>query len=99
LQKIAELEKIEVDDADIDAEIERIADRSDESPRKVRARMEKEDLIEALATEVLERRALDLVLDNAVYEDVELKSEDEEGDVATIAGEAAPGSSEPSPTE
>jgi trigger factor len=99
LQKIAELEKIEVDDADIDAEIERIADRSDESPRKVRARMEKEDLIEALATEVLERRALDLVLDNAVYEDVELKSEDEEGDVATIAGEAAPGYSEPSPTE
>jgi len=85
LQKIAEVEKIEIEEADIDAEIERIAERSDESPRKVRARMEKEELIEALATELLERQALDLVLQNAVYEDVELKDKDEEGEVATIS--------------
>ena len=65
LQKIAETEKIEIEDADIDAEIDRIADQTGESPRKVRARMEKEDLIEALATELLERKALDLVLDTA----------------------------------
>jgi trigger factor len=88
LQKIAELEKVEIKEADIDDEIERIANRSDESPRKVRARMEKEDLIEALATELLERRALDLVLQNAEYEDIELKSEDEEGEVATISEQA-----------
>ena len=61
LQKIAEMEKIEIDDADIDAEIERIADRSDESPRKVRARMEKEDLIECWRPSC-SNAALDLVL-------------------------------------
>jgi trigger factor len=99
LQKIAELEKIEIEEADIDLEIDRIADRTGESSRKVRARMEKEDMIEALASEILEQRALDLVLESATYEDVELKSEDEESNVATVQAEAAPGSSgEPSPT-
>ena len=34
LQKIAEVEKIDVDDDDIDDEIERIADQNDESPRR-----------------------------------------------------------------
>ncbi|MCE9530594.1 MAG: trigger factor [Planctomycetes bacterium] len=97
LQKIAEVEKIEISEADIDEEIELIAARSDESPRKVRARLEKEDYIEALATELLERRALDLVLQNAVYEDVELKTEDEEGEVATMSEEAMPGSSDEAP--
>jgi trigger factor len=95
LQKIAEQEKIEINEAEIDAEIERIADRSNESPRKVRARMEKEDLIEALATELLERQALDLVLQNAEYEDVALKAEDEEGEVATVAEQALPESTQP----
>ena len=87
-------------ESDIDLEIDRIAERSSESPRKVRARLEKEDMIEALAAEILEQRALDLVLEHATYEDVELKSEDEEGNVATVEAEAAPGASrEPSATE
>ncbi len=93
LQKIAELEKIEIDEEDIDAEIERIADRAGESPRKVRARMEKEDLIEALATELLERKSLDLVLENAEYEDVPLRTEDEEAEIATVTAEAVKGGS------
>jgi trigger factor len=94
LQKIAEQEKIEIEESDIDDEIERIADRTNESPRKVRARMEKEDLIEALATELLERKALDLVLQTAEYEDVELKEGDEEGEVATVSEQTLRESSE-----
>ena len=94
LQKIAEEEKIEIQDDDIDIEIARIADRLDESPRKVRARLEKEDQIETLATELLERQALDAVLQSAEYEDVELKSEDEEGEVATVSEGAVPGSTD-----
>ncbi len=91
LQKIAEQEKLEIEDADVDAEIDRIADQTGESPRKVRARMEKEDLIEALATELLERKALDLVLSTAEYEDYELTpAETDEGEVATVDAQAAP---------
>ena len=91
LQKIAETEKLEIEDADIDAEIDRIADQTGESPRKVRARMEKEDLIEALATELLERKSLDLVLGSAEYEDYEMNpSDQEEGEVATMDATAVP---------
>lgn len=88
LQKIAEVEKIEIDDNEIDAEIERIADESDESPRKVRARLEREDMIEALATELLERRALQVVLDHAIYEEGELVPDSTRQAVGTAEVEA-----------
>jgi trigger factor len=96
LQKIAEVEKLEIEDADIEAEIDAIADRSGESPRKVRARLERDDLIEALATELLERKALDLVLNTAKYEDYESNPlEDKAGEVATAEAQVAPASEEP----
>ena len=91
LQKIAETEKLEIEDADIDAEIDRIADQAGESPRRVKARMEKEDLIEALATELLERKALDMVLASAEYEEYELNpTEGDQGEVATVEAQAVP---------
>ena len=75
LQKIAEVEKIEIDDDEVDAEIERMAAQTGESPRKVRAQMEREDLIETLATQLIERKALDLILGSAEYTDVPLEPE------------------------
>ena len=91
LQKIAETEKIEIEDADIDAEIGRIAAQSNESVRKVKAQMEREEMIEALATDLLERKALDVVLNNAVYEEFEIKPGEQEGEVATVSAQAVPG--------
>lgn len=70
LQKIAEVEKIEVSDEDVNFEIENMAEQSGESVRKVRARIERENLMETVVTEILERKALDLVLESAEYEDV-----------------------------
>jgi trigger factor len=90
LQKIAEVEKIDVSDDDIEDEIERIAEQNDESPRRVRARLEKDDLMEALAVELIERKTLDLILDNAEYEDVPLKGQ-EQAAVATVEEQAVPG--------
>jgi trigger factor len=91
LQKVAETEKIEIEDSDIDAEIQRIAAQSGESFRKVKAQMERDDLIEAVATDLLERKALDVVLNNAVYEEFEIKPEEAEGEVATADAQAVPG--------
>jgi trigger factor len=90
LQKIAETEKIDIDEQDIDAEIERMADQANESPRRVRAQLEKEDMMEALAAEIIERKALNVILASAEYEDVELKKEDE-APVATVEEQAVPG--------
>lgn len=91
LQKIAEDEKLEVSNDDIDAEIERIAARTDESPRKVRARLERDDLLEALAAELLESRSLDLILESAEYEDVKLGAAEHEAPVAMSEAQAVPG--------
>jgi trigger factor len=90
LQKIAEVEKIDVTDDDLNDEIERIAEQGGESPRRVRARLEREDLLEALAAEMIERKALDLILDSAEYEDVPLGQEDQPA-VSTVEAQAVPG--------
>jgi len=100
LQKIAEVEKIEIEESDIDEEIERIAEQSGESYRRVKARLEKEDLMEAVAADLLERKALDLILANVTYEEYELKPEEQTGDVATVAVQAVPESeATPAPPE
>jgi len=90
LQKSAEVEKIEVNDDDVEAEIDRMAERSGESPRRVRARLEKDDLLDALAAEMIERKALDLILDTAEYEDVKA-GEQPRTEVATSEEQAVPG--------
>ena len=53
-------------------EIEAMAERSDESVRRIRARVEKEGLGDALATQILERKALDHILKSVQIEDVPL---------------------------
>jgi trigger factor len=83
LQKIAEVEKIEIKDEDIDSEVERIAEANDMSPRRLRAQLEREDMMETLAVELIERKALDLIKDNAVYEDVPLVPSKEDRAVGT----------------
>jgi trigger factor len=90
LQKIAEVEDIDVDEDDLEAEIERYAERTGESPRRVRAKFEKEDLMDALAAEIVERKALDLVLDTAEYTDVPLE-EGEQKSLGTIEQQTVPG--------
>ncbi len=90
LQKLAEVEKIDVSDDDLNEEIERLAAQSDDSPRRVRARLEREDLLDALAAEMIERKALDLILDNAEYEDVPLTPDDQPA-VSTVETQAVPG--------
>jgi trigger factor len=89
LQKIAEVEKIDVTDDDLNDEIERLAEQNNES-RRVRARLEREDLLDALAAEMIERKALDLILDSAEYEDVPLGQEDQPA-VSTVEAQAVPG--------
>ncbi|MGE3806845.1 MAG: trigger factor [Gemmataceae bacterium] len=90
LQKIAEVEKIEVNDNDIEDEIERLAGQYDESPRRIRAKLQKEDMIDALAIELIERKVIDLILANAEYEDVSADPQ-EDVRVATVEEQAVAG--------
>jgi trigger factor len=90
LQKIAETEKIDVSEDEINEEIERIAEQNNEAPRRVRARFEKEDLLDTLAAQIIERKTLDLVLGSAEYEDVQVGAEAEKA-IATSEQQAVPG--------
>jgi trigger factor len=88
LQKIAEQEKLDLEPHEIDEEIERLADQYKETPRRVRAQLERDDLMETLAAQLIERKALDLILESAVYEEIPIGKE--EG-MATVETQAVPG--------
>jgi trigger factor len=100
LEKIAEEEKIEVEPDDLDAEMAGLAARTGESVRRIRARLTKEGMLESLATQILERKALDRVLEYASYEDIPYEEEPDAGQVEAL--DQAAGGEEPQegpPTE
>ena len=75
LEKIAEDEKIEDEPADYDAEITLIARQSGESPRRVRAQIEKRGLMDALRNQIIERKTIDLILGEATIKEVAYEPE------------------------
>lgn len=89
LSKIADAEGLKVEDADFDREIEAIAARSDESPRRIRARIEKENLAEGLAQQILERKTLDRILEYVKVVDVPMGEEKAVETLDQVASPAA----------
>ncbi len=88
LQKIAEQEKLEIDQGDVDQEIDRIAEVYKESPRRIRAQLERDGQLETLAAQLIERKALNRILETAEYEDV---ATDRDGGMATVDTQAVQG--------
>jgi trigger factor len=97
LARIADSAEIKVEEEDVDVELEAMAARSDESVRRVRARVEKEGLGDAIATQILERKALDHILKSVEFEDVAL--DEPEPAVETVDQTASPAAPEAAETE
>lgn len=96
LLKIADAEGIKVDDADVDLEIQAMAERADESVRRVRARLEKEGGMENLATQILENKVIDRIREYSEVEDVALPKAQPEPEVETVDyGAVAPAEESP----
>jgi trigger factor len=70
LGRIADALELKVEDDDLAAEIESIARRTDESVRRVRARVEKEGGVQSLANQILERKVIDRILEEVEIEDI-----------------------------
>lgn len=70
LERIAEEEGIEVDEEDYDREIRLIAAQSRESPRRVRARIEKSGAMDVLRNQIVERKVIGLILEHAEFQQV-----------------------------
>ena len=69
LERIAEEEDIEAEEGDFEKEIFLIAMQSGESPRRVRAQIEKRGLMDVLQNQILERKVLQAVQDQAKFKD------------------------------
>jgi trigger factor len=94
LSKIAAAEGIKVEPEDVDNEIEAIAARTDESPRRVRARIEKEGMAESLGMQILERKTIDHLLAYVAFEDVPLDVEERAVETLDQTASAVPPESE-----
>jgi trigger factor len=70
LERIAEDEKIADTAGDYDAEIRAIATQSGESPRRVRASLERRGLMDVLRNQIIERKTVDLITSQASFKDV-----------------------------
>ncbi len=76
LERIAEEESVEdPTEADYDKEIRLIAAQSDETPRRVRAKLEKSGRMDVLRNQIIERKVIDLILSYAEFRDVPYKPE------------------------
>jgi trigger factor len=75
LEKLAEQEKIEAEAGDYEDEIRLIAEQSGDSVRRVRAQIEKRGLMDTLRNQIIERKTLDLVMQQAKFKDVPYKLE------------------------
>ncbi len=69
LERIAEDESVEAEEGDFEKEIFLMAMQSGESPRRVRAQIEKRGLMDVLQNQILERKVLELVQDQAKFND------------------------------
>ncbi|NQV28580.1 MAG: trigger factor [Rhodopirellula sp.] len=75
LDSIATVEEIEVTPQDIEMEIMMMAFQSGETPRRLRARLVKTGVIENLEAQIRERKAVDVALDKAKYEEVPMEDD------------------------
>ena len=85
LDRIATQEKIEVTPIDIESEINMMAVQRGESPRRVRARLQKSGVIENLEAQIRERKAVDFILRSSTFEDVPAPSASESDDVQALS--------------
>lgn len=85
LEKVAEEEKIDVEDGDYDKEIFLMAMQSGESPRRVRAQLEKRGLMDVLRNQIIERKVLELVQSHAKFQDEKYEPEKKEIEAISFA--------------
>ncbi len=75
LERIAEDESIEESPEDYETEIALIAARSREPIRRVRARIEKQGLMDALRNQIIERKVIEKITEAAKFKDVPYQAE------------------------
>jgi trigger factor len=99
LERIAEDENIDVNDGDYEKEIFLIAAQSGESPRRVRAQLEKRGLMDVLRNQIIERKVLELVQSHAQFKDEPYEPRKNDTEAIAIAAGGGAGGAIPVITE
>ncbi len=82
LERIAEDEQLEATDEDYDREIMMMAYQRRESPRSVRARIDKQGLMDALRNQIVENMAIERITEEAKFKDTKFTSPS--GDISAV---------------
>ena len=85
LERIAEEEDLDVAEGDYEKEIFLMAMQSGESPRRVRAQLEKRGLMDVLRNQIVERKVLDLVQGEAKFKDQPFEQDRPDTEAAPVA--------------
>lgn len=86
LEMIAEQEKLEATDEEIEAEINMIAEASRQTPEQVRAALTKQGGATSIADRLRNRKALDLIVENARVTDEEWREDLQEEETSAAQG-------------
>jgi trigger factor len=75
LDKIAEMESVDVTESELNGQIALIAMQSGDRPEKLKQRLSKDGTLMNMYLKMRENKAVDKVLETATIEDVEIKEE------------------------
>jgi trigger factor len=92
LEKLAESEKIEDLPEDYEVEIAKLAIQQNDSPRRIRARLERSGQIDALRNMIIERKVIELITEHAKFKPIphEFETKSKTSAIAFfVAGHAA----------
>jgi trigger factor len=84
LDKIADIEDIEVRPSDLESEIHLMAMQSGENPRRVRARLTKSGMMDNLEAQIRERKAVDIITERATFKDVKVPRDNSREEIEAI---------------
>lgn len=85
LERIAEDEELDVSEEDYEAQIALMAAQADENPRRVRARLEKENRMDILRNQIIETKVINLILEHAEFQDVPYQPEASQAEAVELA--------------
>ena len=78
LERIAEEEQVEDSPQDYDVEIARLAAQQNDSPRRIRARIERNGQMDALRNMIIERKVIDMITEKAEFTSTPYKTDEKE---------------------
>jgi trigger factor len=99
LERIAEEENVDAEEGDYEKEIFLIAMQSGESPRRVRAQLEKRGLMDVLRNQIVERKVLERVQKEAKFKDEKYEPPKVDTEAISMAAGGGSGAAIPSVTE